>query len=88
MVADGVAGGFVDGGFGGNEFPLGRILGIAEQKMQAFFFAGGEIEIDLMRGDRLPAVRDAFGAFAGDDRARGIEAFVDSDEGIARGVET
>ena len=69
---------------------VGRALAaveVREQERERLALAGLEQQVDLVRADRVPAVGDAAGRAAGERHARLVQALVDADERVARGVE-
>ncbi len=63
------------------------LVDVGEQEGEGLLRAGLEPQVDLVRANRVPAVRDASGGAAG-ERHRGlVQPVMGADEGIARRVE-
>ena len=70
-------------------FPLlvDRILTVAEHEDEALGCARCELNLQMMRADRLPAMGDGVATLAGEHCLRIMEAVVDTDEGVTACVE-
>ena len=63
------------------------LLDVGEHEGEGLLLARRELQVDLVRADGVPAVCDAAGGAAGERHCRLVQAVVDADEGVARGVE-
>ena len=71
---------------GSAEFLSLRVLHIAQAEEQGDRLTGLQAEVELLGGDGLPAVGNAPGAAAAEDRFRFRRAAVDAQEGVPLGV--
>ncbi len=69
------------------ELRLVALVDVGQHEREGLLGAGLEAQVELVRADRVPAVRDAPLRGARERDARLVEAVVDADEGVARGVE-
>ena len=73
----------------GRTFELRRValVDVAEDEREGLLGAGLEVQIELMRADRVPAVRDAAVREPAERHRRLVQAVVHADEDVARRVE-